>query len=194
VEVDVDIVLYDGEAQYCVVVDNGPTIEPYFNETWGLCPSQLDDDKQAELRVRGPDRPLAPGAVRASDAAASERTRLVPCATMAGPDNAHALECAREQRAWRERERGRSARRHRSARVNLAPLGVSEASERAGGDRRATRVSTRVARCPRARASRARIALTRPSRPFGPLRPPASRRAAATRPAAGARHRVAQGV
>ncbi|KAJ1636879.1 ATP-grasp domain-containing protein, partial [Pavlovales sp. CCMP2436] len=49
-EVDVDVVMYDNEAQYCVVVDNGPTIEPYFNETWGLCPSQLPEDQQAELR------------------------------------------------------------------------------------------------------------------------------------------------
>ncbi|KAG8468042.1 hypothetical protein KFE25_007094 [Diacronema lutheri] len=52
-EVDVDIVLYGGEAQYTVVVDNGPTIEPYFNETWGLCPSRLPEAQQAELRELG---------------------------------------------------------------------------------------------------------------------------------------------
>ena len=41
----------DGEARYAVVVDNGPTIEPYFAETWGCCPSRLDEDAQAELRA-----------------------------------------------------------------------------------------------------------------------------------------------
>lgn len=51
-EVDVDVVLHGGEAHYAQVVDNGPTIEPYFNETWGVCPSRLPEDQQAELRVR----------------------------------------------------------------------------------------------------------------------------------------------
>mmetsp|Transcript_18702 Transcript_18702/g.62718 ORF Transcript_18702/g.62718 Transcript_18702/m.62718 type:complete len:586 (+) Transcript_18702:40-1797(+) len=50
-EVDVDVVMSGGEPQYVVVVDNGPTVEPYFNETWGLCPSQLNDEMQEELRT-----------------------------------------------------------------------------------------------------------------------------------------------
>mmetsp|Transcript_32766 Transcript_32766/g.86650 ORF Transcript_32766/g.86650 Transcript_32766/m.86650 type:complete len:214 (-) Transcript_32766:120-761(-) len=41
----------EGEAQYAVVVDNGPTIEPYFNETWGACPSTMAADQQEELRT-----------------------------------------------------------------------------------------------------------------------------------------------
>ena len=50
-EVDVDVVMADGEAQYAVVVDNGPTAEPYFAETWGLCPSRLPTATQDELRA-----------------------------------------------------------------------------------------------------------------------------------------------
>jgi len=49
-EVDVDIVMSDGEWRYASVSDNGPTVEPYFNETWGLCPSQLSKDEQKELK------------------------------------------------------------------------------------------------------------------------------------------------
>lgn len=63
-EVDVDIVLYGGEAQYTVVVDNGPTIEPYFNETWGLCPSRLPEAQQAELRVRAAPQPARSSSAR----------------------------------------------------------------------------------------------------------------------------------
>ena len=40
----------EGEARYAVVVDNGPTAEPYFAETWGCCPSRLDAATQDELR------------------------------------------------------------------------------------------------------------------------------------------------
>lgn len=50
-EVDVDVVLHGGEATFCEVVDNGPTAEPYFNETYGVCPSTLDAQQQAELKV-----------------------------------------------------------------------------------------------------------------------------------------------
>merc|ERR1712190_145357 len=39
-----------GDWQYAAVSDNGPTLEPYFNETWGLCPSLLPKDKQSELK------------------------------------------------------------------------------------------------------------------------------------------------
>jgi carnosine synthase len=50
VEVDVDIVLSEGGWQYAAVSDNGPTIEPYFNETWGLCPSRLLQEQQRSLK------------------------------------------------------------------------------------------------------------------------------------------------
>jgi len=49
-EVDVDIVMSEGEWRYAAVSDNGPTFEPYFNETWGLCPSLLPREKQSELK------------------------------------------------------------------------------------------------------------------------------------------------
>lgn len=49
-EVDVDIVMSEGEWRYAAVSDNGPTLEPYFNETWGLCPSMMTKSKQNELK------------------------------------------------------------------------------------------------------------------------------------------------
>jgi len=49
-EVDVDLVVSDGKWQYAAVCDNGPTLEPYFNETWGLCPSLLSQEKQLALK------------------------------------------------------------------------------------------------------------------------------------------------
>jgi len=49
-EVDVDIVMSEGDWQYAAVADNGPTLEPYFNETWGLCPSLLPKEQQSELK------------------------------------------------------------------------------------------------------------------------------------------------
>jgi len=49
-EVDVDIVMSDDAWQYAGISCNGPTLEPYFNETWGVCPSLLPKDKQAELK------------------------------------------------------------------------------------------------------------------------------------------------
>jgi hypothetical protein len=48
-EVDVDIVMYDSKCYFASVVDNGPTVEPYFAETWNLCPSLLPQDKQIKL-------------------------------------------------------------------------------------------------------------------------------------------------
>ena len=48
-EVDVDIVLYNGQLYFASVVDNGPTVEPYFAETWNLCPSILPPAHQQEL-------------------------------------------------------------------------------------------------------------------------------------------------
>ena len=38
-EVDVDIIMSDGECQYANVIDNGPTFEPFFAETWAAVPS-----------------------------------------------------------------------------------------------------------------------------------------------------------
>jgi len=49
-EVDVDVVMSDGEWHYAAVADNGPTLEPYFNETWAASPSLIDKDKQRELK------------------------------------------------------------------------------------------------------------------------------------------------
>merc|ERR1740129_1396845 len=49
-EVDVDIIMSGGEYQYAAVADNGPTMEPYFNETWAVCPSLLPKDHQRQLK------------------------------------------------------------------------------------------------------------------------------------------------
>ena len=49
-EVDIDIVLCDGEMTYCEISDNGPTVEPYFGETWNCCPTLLSEEAQAEMR------------------------------------------------------------------------------------------------------------------------------------------------
>lgn len=49
-EVDVDVIMSDGEWQFAAVSDNGPTLEPYFNETWAVSPSLLPRKKQVELR------------------------------------------------------------------------------------------------------------------------------------------------
>lgn len=50
VEVDVDVVMSEGEWRYAAVSDNGPTMEPYFNETWGIVPSVLPKDQQTALK------------------------------------------------------------------------------------------------------------------------------------------------
>lgn len=49
-EVDVDIVMSEGEWRYAAVADNGPTLEPYFNETWAVSPSLLPKDQQRDLK------------------------------------------------------------------------------------------------------------------------------------------------
>jgi len=49
-EVDVDIVMSEGEWQYAAVSDNGPTLEPYFNETWAVTPSLLKRQEQVALK------------------------------------------------------------------------------------------------------------------------------------------------
>lgn len=58
-EVDVDIVMSEGEWQYAAVSDNGPTLEPYFNETWAVSPSLLSKAQQVALKE------LAIGSVKA---------------------------------------------------------------------------------------------------------------------------------
>ena len=49
-EVDVDVIMSKGQWQYAAVSDNGPTLEPYFNETWAVSPSLLPLEKQLELQ------------------------------------------------------------------------------------------------------------------------------------------------
>merc|ERR1712187_563588 len=49
-EVDVDVVMSEGKWRYAGVSDNGPTLEPYFNETWAASPSLLPKDQQNALR------------------------------------------------------------------------------------------------------------------------------------------------
>ncbi|CAE7262373.1 CARNS1 [Symbiodinium necroappetens] len=49
-EVDVDVVMSQGEWRYAAVTDNGPTLEPYFNETYAVCPSLLPSAQQKELK------------------------------------------------------------------------------------------------------------------------------------------------
>ena len=48
-EVDVDVVMSDGEAVYGAVTDNWPTVEPYFLETGSNAPSILPLKQQKEL-------------------------------------------------------------------------------------------------------------------------------------------------
>ena len=49
-EADVDVIMSEGTWVYAAVSDNGPTLEPYFNETWAVSPSLLPLHKQLELR------------------------------------------------------------------------------------------------------------------------------------------------
>ena len=51
VEVDVDLLLCDGVCRYSRVIDNGPTYEPYFAETWASLPSLLPIDQVEELEA-----------------------------------------------------------------------------------------------------------------------------------------------
>jgi len=50
VETDIDVVMSEGEWRYAAVSDNGPTLEPYFNETWAASPSLLPKDQQRALK------------------------------------------------------------------------------------------------------------------------------------------------
>lgn len=49
-EVDVDVVMSNGDWVYAGVSDNGPTLEPYFNETWAVAPSLLPKEQQVSLK------------------------------------------------------------------------------------------------------------------------------------------------
>eukprot|EP00928_Gymnodinium_smaydae_P011752 TRINITY_DN14306_c1_g1_i2.p1 TRINITY_DN14306_c1_g1~~TRINITY_DN14306_c1_g1_i2.p1 ORF type:complete len:608 (+),score=93.10 TRINITY_DN14306_c1_g1_i2:64-1887(+) len=60
-EVDIDIVFSDGEWQFASITDNGPTMEPYFPETWALCPSLLSKDQQTALKELAVDSVKALG-------------------------------------------------------------------------------------------------------------------------------------
>ncbi len=60
-EVDVDIVLSEGKAQYAEVTDNFPTIEPYFQEVGANCPSTLTRAQQDELIALSVDATLSLG-------------------------------------------------------------------------------------------------------------------------------------
>ncbi|KAF4650617.1 Carnosine synthase 1 [Perkinsus chesapeaki] len=60
-EVDVDIVMSDGVATYVCVHDNGPTLEPHFNETWDLLPSALPTEQVAALEDLAVNSVLAMG-------------------------------------------------------------------------------------------------------------------------------------
>ena len=48
-EVDVDMVVHNSVLVYSAVTDNGPTLEPWFNETVGVLPSALKPEQQNEL-------------------------------------------------------------------------------------------------------------------------------------------------
>lgn len=50
-EVDVDMLLSDGVCRYAKVIDNGPTYEPYFAETWASVPSLLPPGRVEELEA-----------------------------------------------------------------------------------------------------------------------------------------------
>ena len=60
-EVDIDIVMSNGEARYVTVSDNGPTHEPYFGEAWGCMPSLLPREKVEDLRKMAEDSVKAIG-------------------------------------------------------------------------------------------------------------------------------------
>lgn len=58
-EVDIDVVMTGGQPAYCVVTDNWPTLEPWFNETGDNAPSLMPSLQQKELQK------LAVGTLRA---------------------------------------------------------------------------------------------------------------------------------
>ncbi|KAF4756108.1 Carnosine synthase 1 [Perkinsus olseni] len=60
-EVDIDCIFCAGECTFCYVVDNGPTVEPYFTETGGTLPSFLPEEKVAGLEKMAQDAVAAIG-------------------------------------------------------------------------------------------------------------------------------------
>ncbi|EER06598.1 conserved hypothetical protein [Perkinsus marinus ATCC 50983] len=60
-EVDIDVIMDDGKCQFCSVSDNGPTVEPYFNESWAVLPSMLPESKVQELQDMAIDALLSVG-------------------------------------------------------------------------------------------------------------------------------------
>ena len=48
-EVDIDMVIQNGRISFCEVSDNGPTVEPYYGETFNWCPSLLPSAEQDQL-------------------------------------------------------------------------------------------------------------------------------------------------
>jgi len=60
-EVDIDVVMSEGEWRYAAVQDNGPTLEPYFNETWAASPSLLPKEQQRKLKQLAIDSVKAMG-------------------------------------------------------------------------------------------------------------------------------------
>jgi carnosine synthase len=60
-EVDVDMIISQGECRYCTVIDNGPTYEPYFAETWAVVPSSMDSEKVESIKKLAIDSVLALG-------------------------------------------------------------------------------------------------------------------------------------
>merc|ERR1719335_117250 len=60
-EFDIDIVMSEGDWRYAAVADNGPTLEPYFNETWAVSPSLVAKDQQKAVRELAIDSVKAMG-------------------------------------------------------------------------------------------------------------------------------------
>ena len=60
-EVDIDLLLHNGQCFYSAVSDNGQTVEPYFTETYGNLPSVLPARDQAALTQLAVDATSALG-------------------------------------------------------------------------------------------------------------------------------------
>ncbi|KAF4677795.1 Carnosine synthase 1 [Perkinsus chesapeaki] len=60
-EVDINIIMSNGIATYVCVHDNGPTLEPHFNETWDIFPSTLPTEQVAALEDLAVNSVLAMG-------------------------------------------------------------------------------------------------------------------------------------
>lgn len=90
-EVDVDLVLSEGEVVYGAITDNWPTIEPYFNETGSNCPSVLSRQSQDGLMQLGKQSVAALGLtsgvfhVELKDTSRGPRLIEVNCRMGGGP-------------------------------------------------------------------------------------------------------------